>query len=185
MSFTSFRFLCFFAAVLAAYFALPRRARPWMLLCASVGFYAAAGLPGLLWLGGLSLAGYCAARGIARQQAAGKSGRLPLVLGVGLHLGLLFLLKYFNFFAGGLLGEAAPALSLAVPAGLSFFVFMAVGYLADVYRGICPAEENYGRYLAWLCFFPHILQGPIDRGDGVYLVGSRGAGLGPDGRQIL
>ena len=163
MSFTSFRFLCFFAAVLAAYFALPRRARPWMLLCASVGFYAAAGLPGLLWLGGLSLAGYCAARGIARQQAAGKSGRLPLVLGVGLHLGLLFLLKYFNFFAGGLLGEAAPALSLAVPAGLSFFVFMAVGYLADVYRGICPAEENYGRYLAWLCFFPHILQGPIDR----------------------
>ena len=163
MSFTSFRFLCFFAAVLAAYFALPRRARPWMLLCASVGFYAATGLAGLLWLGGLSLAGWLSARGIAKAQAAGRSGRRFLVLGVGLHLGLLFLLKYFNFFAVGLLGESAPALSLAVPAGLSFFVFMAVGYLTDVYRGICPAEENYGRYLAWLCFFPHILQGPIDR----------------------
>ena len=163
MSFTTFRFLCFFAAVLGTYFVLPRRARPWVLLCASVVFYAAAGLPGLLWLGGLSLVGYFSARGIARAQASGKSGRLILGIAVGLHLGLLFLLKYFNFFAGGLLGTAAPALSLAVPAGLSFFVFMAVGYLTDVYRGITPAEENYGRYLAWLCFFPHILQGPIDR----------------------
>ena len=52
---------------------------------------------------------------------------------------------------------------LVMPLGISFFTFLSVGYCVDVFRGTVPAETNILKYALYVCYFPHIGQGPIDR----------------------
>ena len=52
---------------------------------------------------------------------------------------------------------------LVLPIGISFYTFLAVGYLIDVYVGSVPAERNGVRFAAFMCFFPHLTAGPIER----------------------
>jgi D-alanyl-lipoteichoic acid acyltransferase DltB (MBOAT superfamily) len=90
-------------------------------------------------------------------------------------LGLLPLLvfKYYNFLnnsisAGlstvGLL-FSLPGLNWAIPVGISFFTFQAVGYLLDVYYGRVKAENNLLDYLLFVSFFPQVMSGPISKAD--------------------
>ncbi len=88
-----------------------------------------------------------------------------------LNLGILAVLKYTNFFisnVNGLLRLAGQStrlsfLTLAVPMGISFYTFQAVGYLIDVYREVIPAERNFFRFALFVSFFPQLVQGPISR----------------------
>ncbi len=48
--------------------------------------------------------------------------------------------------------------------GVSFYVFQAIGYLTDIYLGKIKSEPNLGIYALFICFFPRIIQGPIERG---------------------
>ena len=90
-------------------------------------------------------------------------------------LGLLPLLvfKYYNFlnesFATGLeavgLRFSMPGLNWAVPVGISFFTFQAVGYMFDVYHGRIKAEKNIVDYVLFVSFFPQIASGPISKAD--------------------
>lgn len=54
-------------------------------------------------------------------------------------------------------------LNWAVPVGLSFFTFQAVGYLWDVYYKKIKAEHNILDYMLFVAFFPQILSGPISK----------------------
>lgn len=96
-----------------------------------------------------------------------KRRRTVFVLGCVFNLGLLFVFKYAAFFfttAGSLFGLSADAsLSLPPPIGLSFFVFRAVSYLADVYLEKTSAETHFPRFSLYMCMFPCILQGPLGR----------------------
>lgn len=86
-------------------------------------------------------------------------------------LGLLPLLvfKYYNFINNNLTdGLAAmglkfsmPGLNWAVPVGISFFTFQAVGYMLDVYHGKVIAEKNLLNYVLFVSFFPQVTSGPI------------------------
>ena len=49
--------------------------------------------------------------------------------------------------------------------GLSYFIFQAVGYVIDVYRGKTDAQKNPLRYGLFVSFFPQMVQGPISRYD--------------------
>lgn len=90
-------------------------------------------------------------------------------------LGLLPLLvfKYYNFINNSLTdGLAAiglkfsmPGLNWAVPVGISFFTFQAVGYMLDVYHERIRAEKNFIDYLLFVSFFPQIASGPISKAD--------------------
>lgn len=90
-------------------------------------------------------------------------------------LGLLPLLvfKYYNFINNSLTdGLAAiglkfsmPGLNWAVPVGISFFTFQAVGYMLDVYHKRIKAEKNFIDYLLFVSFFPQIASGPISKAD--------------------
>ena len=50
-----------------------------------------------------------------------------------------------------------------VSVGVSFYTVQAISYLLDVSRGVIPPERNPGRLCLYLCFFPKLLQGPIER----------------------
>lgn len=86
-------------------------------------------------------------------------------------LGLLPLLifKYYNFLNDSLsaglasigLQFAMPGLNWAVPVGISFFTFQAVGYMLDVYHGRVKAEKNLLDYVLFVSFFPQVTSGPI------------------------
>lgn len=88
-------------------------------------------------------------------------------------LGLLPLLvfKYYNFINNSIteglssigLQLSLPGLNWAIPIGISFFTFQAVGYMLDVYHGRIKAEKNFLDYALFVSFFPSILSGPINK----------------------
>ena len=63
------------------------------------------------------------------------------------------------------LGDKLPRWDFVVPMGLSYFIFQAVGYVIDVYRGKTDAQKNPLRYGLFVSFFPQMVQGPISRYD--------------------
>jgi len=81
----------------------------------------------------------------------------------------LLFFKYYTFlnhyiqkglsFAG--FSFSMPGLNYAVPVGISFFTFQAVGYLLDVYHKKTVVEKNILDYLLFVSFFPQISAGPI------------------------
>ncbi|MGE0094450.1 MAG: MBOAT family protein [Alphaproteobacteria bacterium] len=79
--------------------------------------------------------------------------------------------KYLHFILGALAGlvtwfgvpVGAPAMELALPIGLSFFTFQALGYLADVFIGTYQSERRLSRVALYLAFFPTVTAGPIQR----------------------
>lgn len=53
----------------------------------------------------------------------------------------------------------------ALPLGISFYTFQAMGYIIDVYRDKYAAEKNLGKVALFVSFFPQLIQGPISRFD--------------------
>ncbi len=94
-----------------------------------------------------------------------------LVLSIAYYLGVLCLFKYWNFAADSLtfvllrLGvQASPVhLRLVLPFGISFFTFETMSYTIDVWRGELAPAKRYLDYLLFVCFFPHLVAGPIVR----------------------
>ena len=88
-----------------------------------------------------------------------------------LNIGILAVLKYTNFFISNVNSILSAAgrpgglsfVTLALPMGISFYTFQAMGYLIDVYRGAVPAEKNLFRFALFISFFPQLIQGPISR----------------------
>lgn len=88
-----------------------------------------------------------------------------------LNLGILAVVKYSNFAisnVNGLLRAAGSHRQLgfwdiALPMGISFYTFQALGYLIDVYRGTVAAEHNPFKLALFVSFFPQLIQGPISR----------------------
>ncbi len=172
MLFTSWQYAVFLLAVFAVYWALPwHRARVWLLLAASFGFYACWNRwLALLVCGSASLDWLLA---LAIERATGRrQRRLLLAVSVTANLGLLCYFKYVNFFLdslGQLLRAAGaetslPVLSVLLPVGISFYTFEAISYVIDVHQGRLRAERNLPNFLLFILFFPHLVAGPIVRG---------------------
>ncbi len=197
MSFISLGFFLFSAALFAAYFLLPRRFQWMVLLAASYVFYASFSLRmtmyllfttasvfgAALWVDTLNTRqkGFLAAQDKdwlkkhkkAYTAAGTRKKRGVMALALLANFGILFFLKYYDFFALnlndliGLFGAPArlPEFSLILPLGLSFYTFQAAGYLIDVYRGKYPADRNPAKFALFVSFFPQVVQGPISRHD--------------------
>lgn len=100
-----------------------------------------------------------------------KVGKRKRLIWLFAFLGLLPLLvfKYYNFINDSLTeGLAAiglkfsmPGLNWAVPVGISFFTFQALGYMLDVYHKRVKAENNLLDYVLFVSFFPQVTSGPI------------------------
>jgi len=54
-------------------------------------------------------------------------------------------------------------LKIVLPVGISFYTFQAIGYVIDVYRKDILPERHFGRYAAFVSFFPQLVAGPIER----------------------
>jgi D-alanyl-lipoteichoic acid acyltransferase DltB (MBOAT superfamily) len=92
-------------------------------------------------------------------------------LSICINLGLLGLFKYFNFISinlSELLGNFGWTyqpilLFIALPIGISFYTFHGLSYVIDIYHDKIKAEKNILNYSLFVCFFPLLVAGPIER----------------------
>jgi D-alanyl-lipoteichoic acid acyltransferase DltB (MBOAT superfamily) len=165
MSLSSPSYIAFFAAVFVLFYLLPGRgARLALLLAVSIGFYVniAGVYTGVL----LGLVAITYGAGLLIKKCAGTYYQSAVFAGsVVIAILPLILLKYL-FFIGDSLGFPLPpaVAELALPVGLSYFTFAAIGYLIDVRLDIIEAEDNPLRLAVFITFFPLITSGPIERG---------------------
>ncbi|HMI78605.1 MAG TPA: hypothetical protein VK484_07415, partial [Ferruginibacter sp.] len=175
MVFTSFNFLIFFPTVLILYFLLPQKFRWIFLLIASYYFYLNTKPVYALLLAGVTLTTYFFALLIQKAKSEKKKKQL-LVIDVIITLLPLFFFKYFNFVNEGIftllnytgLHLELPQISFLLPVGISFYTFMALGYVMDVYNEDIDAEKNFGIVALFLSFFPVVMSGPIERASNMF-----------------
>ena len=53
--------------------------------------------------------------------------------------------------------------SYVLPVGISFFTFQSMSYSIDFYLGKVARERNFLRFATFVCFFPQLMAGPIER----------------------
>lgn len=173
MLFNSLAFLLFFPVVCVLYFSIPAsqlRARNMLLLIASYYFYMNWEPVYALLLFTSTLVTYLAARGIGHFEDKRRK-KICLVVGLVLNLAALGLFKYYNFLASNIerllhmfgIGIDLPGFGLLLPVGISFYIFQALGYSIDVYRGTTKVEKDFPTYALFVSFFPQLVAGPIER----------------------
>jgi alginate O-acetyltransferase complex protein AlgI len=92
-------------------------------------------------------------------------------LSICINLGFLGVFKYYNFFAETFaegithLGfQANPwTLRIILPVGISFYTFHGLSYVIDIYKNRIKPERNFINYSVFVCFFPLLVAGPIER----------------------
>ena len=172
MLFNSFDFLIVFPFIFLLYWAIPIKytnIRKTFLILVSFLLYLNWKPWFALVLVGVIVVTYLFARWL---QSVDKQKNIVVGGGILALLPLLFF-KYYNFVnesIWGLLSSVGlryelKGLNWAVPIGISFFSFQAVGYLLDVYHKRVEAEKNFWDYTLFVSFFPQVVSGPISKAD--------------------
>jgi alginate O-acetyltransferase complex protein AlgI len=142
-----------------------REVRRWLVLSASVYFYASWKPAFLLVLAAPTVIDYCCA--IRMEESGDPAARRNwLAAGIGSNVLLLGWFKYTNFFIGSvasLLGIAPRHLEIVLPLGISFFTFKGISYLMEVHLGELRACRSFPRFATYMSYFPDLLAGPIVR----------------------
>lgn len=91
--------------------------------------------------------------------------KIWLIIGVAADLAILGSFKYLGFFAGTLvsIGVPVPIPEIALPIGISFYIFQSISYLIDVYRKESACQTNFFDLLLYIAMFPQLIAGPIVR----------------------
>src|SRR5437773_10453557 len=144
---------------------------------------AAAGILGLAWAGPKTLQSTMAALGVlVLLMALGallSSRRIWLLISLVNNLALLLFFKYARFvvenlnavFSGLHVEVKLPdpstlmpfGFEYLLPVGISFFTFQSLSYTIDFYLGNVQRERNFLRFATFVCFFPQLMAGPIER----------------------
>lgn len=69
--------------------------------------------------------------------------------------------NHFTQFSNTFLGRTDPIDKLILPVGISFFTFQSISYTIDMYRGKVTPVKSIFDYGFFVCFFPHLVAGPI------------------------
>ena len=167
MSFSDLTFLFYFLPLFfAVYYIVPFRFKNTVLVLGSAAFYfLGAGVRDCVLLGASIVLHYALARGMEGRTV--RARRALLVFGLCVDLFGLVYFKYAAFLLenlGKLTGTAFSLVELALPLGISFYLFQSVGYLIDVSRGR-PAEKSFVDFSAFVLAFPQLTMGPILRYD--------------------
>ncbi len=191
MSYQSFGFLLFVAVVLLFYYLFGKKLQLWVLASANIVFYSFAGLKYLPFILVTMLATFISGKYISKvyeqtdiklaecsdmaekkalRNASKAKAKKILFFGLFISIGLLAVCKYtvftlenINLVSKLLNGPRIPIFKMIMPLGVSFYTFMALSYVLDIYWKRYRAEKNFLTYAVYLSYFPHVVQGPIDR----------------------
>jgi len=171
MIFNSLEYIIFLPLVFILFYVFRHKFRVFILLAASYYFYISWNPAFIILILLSTLIDYGA--GLSLEQTESKrSRRLILSLSVCANLGFLFFFKYFNFALENvneiLLAvkgsyEPIKAWDIILPVGISFYTFQTMSYTIDVYNRKTKAEKNFAYFALYVCFFPQLVAGPIER----------------------
>ena len=171
MIYNSFLFLVCFPLIFLLYYLIPakyQKGRNLFLLVVSYVLY-------INWkpIYALILLGVTGVTYLTALQIEYNREHSKRIMVIGVIAGLIPLLffKYFNFINEQVyallsmvgLRYELQGLNWAVPIGISFFTFQAIGYVWDVYYKKINAERDFLTYALFISFFPSILSGPINK----------------------
>lgn len=188
MLFNTFVFLLFFVVVYAIFLGFgwfagkqkwAYRAQNLWLLLASYFFYGWWEWFFLTLILISTIIDYCAAILIEGSENQIRR-RLYLSVSIVANLGLLFTMKYYDFFAVNLidswnqialwLGSTEATNSntyllrnIILPVGISFYTFQTMSYTIDVFRRQIKAERDFFDFALFVNYFPQLVAGPIER----------------------
>jgi D-alanyl-lipoteichoic acid acyltransferase DltB (MBOAT superfamily) len=181
--FTQLYFWGFFAVVLAIYSLIYKKntLRTLFLLLVSFFFYYKTSGVFLILLIFTIISDYNWGR-LIFESKSDKKKKVYLTISLLLNLTLLCYFKYayfftesfnqlagtdisffnhFTQFSNTFLGTKDPVDKLILPVGISFFTFQSISYTIDMYRGKVTPVKSIFDYGFFVCFFPHLVAGPI------------------------
>jgi alginate O-acetyltransferase complex protein AlgI len=162
MLFSSVGFGLFLGVSLVAVNRTPARRRWATILALSLAYYATFAQPLLVAiLLAVSVVAWIAARGA--DQAEDDRSRLRWALVGCVTAVAAIILSRLLANSGLWLNQPTTRIRLTSTIGVSFFSLHAISYVLDVYTGRARPERNLGKVLAYLAFFPKLIQGPIER----------------------
>lgn len=171
MIFSSSIFLCFFLPLfLILYYLTDRKYKNFILLAASVFFYAWGAPKFVFVIIGTTILDFFFVK-MLDQNKKKRTRIFFLLLSVFMNVGLLFYFKYCNFFIDNVNNlmhsmGATGSISwtkLVLPIGISFYTFETLTYVIDVYRGVHKPLNNFWDYQLYIILFPKLIAGPIIR----------------------
>jgi len=171
MLFSSPVFLYLFLPLTLLFTALaPRNAKNYVLLIASLLFYAWGGLYYMLIMIVSVLINYIAGLRIGKYEGNHKKRKSILIIAIVLNLLILGVFKYTNFIVGNInivlslfnINTLTPT-DIRLPIGISFFTFQAMSYMIDVYRRETDVQKKFSDLALYVSLFPQLIAGPIVR----------------------
>ena len=185
-----FSFL-FIPILIIVYNLMPKKARPFVLLLASFGFFFVVSKIRIIFIILSILSIYGCSRLMSKidnkkktllenatvdekkiiKNRYKKRKRLILISGILFNLSFLFFFKYLNFIMTNtniLLDVCGvdynfKLVHFLAPIGISFYTLQALSYMIDVYNEKIEADKNVFRVALYLSFFPQIMEGPITK----------------------
>lgn len=117
-----------------------------------------------------TLVDYAVGIGLSKETDICKR-KILLWTSIIVNLGFLGIFKYYNFFLDNLnnlftfFGSEiqTSTLQIILPVGISFYTFQTLSYTIDVYRRKLQPTTNFTAFAAFVCFFPQLVAGPIER----------------------
>ena len=191
MSYQSFGFILFVSIVLLVYYTIGRKKQLWVLAIANLAFYAVEGFQYIPFILVTIITTFLVGKKIGNiyeevdkklvncievaekkqlRAEAKTQAKKVLLIGIFVTIILLVMCKYTNFIVENinsvLTAVGAPQIAIfqmILPLGISFYSFMALSYVLDIYWKRYKAEQSFLMYAVYLSYFPHVVQGPIDR----------------------
>ena len=172
MLFTSIIYFLFLGSTLLVYYLIQPKYRNYLLIAVSALFYMYVKITYIFIILFIIIVNYLIGIQIEKT-AIRKKQRIYLNLSLLINLGILIFFKYWNFLVGNILAflglfdvnttSPIPILDIALPIGLSYYIFQTIGYMTDISRGAIKAEKSFSRFSLFTLFFPKLLVGPIER----------------------
>ena len=173
MLFNSFNFFIVFPFIFLLYWIIPSKwnsVKKWWLILVSYLLYMNWNASFAIVLLFVTIITFLGAKLIYENSHKSKCAKLVSIFSI-LALLPLLIFKYYNFvnesttklleYAG--IHFSLSGLNWAVPIGISFYTFQALGYMLDVYYGRIKPENNFTTYVLFCSFFPQTASGPISK----------------------
>lgn len=153
----------FLPIVCSLYLFVKNELRNYVLLISSLVFYAWGGIEYLAIMLVTIIINYIGAIIIEHFDKPRK--KLLALLGVvASNLLILGYFKYYNFLLENinlLFKSNIDFVKVALPIGISFYIFQSISYLVDVYRGDVKAQRDLYKLALYISLFPQLIAGPI------------------------
>ena len=100
-----------------------------------------------------------------------RKRKLLLIFSLVFNFGILGFFKYYNFFVDSFIEAFSffgkdfnfTPLKIILPVGVSFYTFQSLSYTIDIYNKKFEPTTKLINFLAFVCFFPQLVAGPIER----------------------